>query len=436
MSFTPSRNLSLLAVAASLAFASAGCATKSKAVASSARGSAAKARFVGAPPPAVKKAKSEIENELTQVGAKEDGALSPELVREILEVTPPPAQAPVIASEPAKDEPQEYPPHALDEMDSNARGGERLRAIPVARLNQAGAPVAPEPLKRLDALEASSFELSASEETPLIFDIPVTYNDRVRAWIRYFQTEGRTSFRIWLERSARYLPFLQYELQRAGLPQDLVYVAMIESGFNSNAASHAGAMGMWQFIEATGERYNLKVDWWIDERKDFHKATRAAIRYMSDLFKQFESWYLVTASYNMGENGVRRLIARHKTHNFWELANRGALPAETTDYVPKILAAVLISKAPGLYGFRDLNYQMPLSYESVVVPGGTDIINLAGYLGVSEKYLKELNPELIKGFIPRNIRGHKIRVPKGSSLAVSQFIRQVVKNDPHATAAN
>ena len=283
---------------------------------------------------------------------------------------------------------------------------------------------ASENLIAMDDLETSDIQLSKPNETPLIFDIHVTYNERVRQWIRYFQTEGRSSFRTWLERSSRYLPLIQYELTRAGLPLDLGYVAMIESGFQSHASSHAGALGLWQFISATGVRYGLHGDWWIDERRDFYKSTKAAIRYMSDLNKQFDSWYLVAASYNMGENGVRRLIAKRRTNNFWELADMGALPNETRDYVPKIIAATLISKAPALYGFRDLNYQMPLSYESIAVPGGTDLINLAGFLGVSEKYLKDLNPELIKGFIPRSIRSHRIRIPKGSLATVSQYIRQ------------
>jgi membrane-bound lytic murein transglycosylase D len=125
----------------------------------------------------------------------------------------------------------------------------------------------------------------------------------------------------------------------------------------------------------------------------------------------------------MGENGVRRLINQHHTNNFWTLAERGALPNETRDYVPKILAAMLISKAPGLYGFRDLDYQMPLSFEYTAVPGGTDLINLAKFLGVSHKYLLELNPELIKGFVPRHIAHHNIRVPKGATMNVAQFIR-------------
>lgn len=278
-------------------------------------------------------------------------------------------------------------------------------------------------LKKLGTLETSKVELSPSDETPLIFDIPVTYNRRVSNWIRYFQNEGRNSFRIWLERSSRFLPIIEVELTKAGLPKDLVYVVMIESGFNARASSHAGAMGLWQFIAPTGRRYGLRVDWWLDERRDFEKSTKAAIGYMTDLYDQFRSWYLVAASYNMGENGVRRLIAKHGTNNFWELADRGALPRETTDYVPKILAAILISKAPALYGFRDLDYQMPMSFESVRIPGGIDLMNLATYLGVSEKYLQDLNPELIKGFVPRDVTSHSIRVPKGSMMMVSQFVR-------------
>lgn len=291
--------------------------------------------------------------------------------------------------------------------------------------------VTPPMLKRLETLERSKLQFTTAADTPLIFDIPVTYNPRVSHWIRYFQTEGRSSFRRYLERSARYLPIIQDELTRAGLPQDLVYVAMVESGFRADAVSHASAMGLWQFIAPTGRRYGLAVDWWIDERRDFHKSTRAAIAYMGDLYEQFNSWYLVAASYNMGETRIRRLITRHHTNDFWSLADQGVLPRETTDYVPKIIAAMLISKAPALYGFRDLEYLLPLSFETTRVPGGTDLVNLAGYLGISEKYLQELNPELIKGFVPREVRGHTIRIPKGASTMVAQFIREQAR-----TAAN
>lgn len=263
---------------------------------------------------------------------------------------------------------------------------------------------------------------SVRPESDVIFDLPVTYNHRVKKWIQYFQNSGRQSFRTWLERSSRFLPMIQTELTRAGLPTDLAYVAMIESGFSPHAASYASAMGLWQFIEPTGRRYGLKTGWWIDERRDFRKATTAAIRYMSDLYQQFGSWDLVTASYNMGENGVRKLIRRHGTNSFWKLADLGALPEETRDYLPKILAAILISKAPGLYGFRDLTPAVPFQYDEMNVPGGTDLLVLAHHLKVPEKTMTELNPELVKAFVPREVSSHRIRIPKGAKLAVENVL--------------
>lgn len=279
------------------------------------------------------------------------------------------------------------------------------------------------PLKRLKTFEASDVRISSKGNTPLIFELPVTYNDRVKAWINYFQTEGRQSFRRWLERSTRYLPYVQSELDAANMPQDLIYVAMIESGFAPSAVSPAQAVGMWQFIRPTGNRYGLRTTWWLDERRDVYKSTKAAVAYMRDLYKMFGSWYLVAASYNMGENGVKRLIKKHDSNDFWELADRNALPEETKNYVPKILAAMLIAKAPGLYGFRDLQFHLPHSYDYSVVPGGTRLTHLAAYLGVSGKYLQDLNPELIRGYVPPEISGHRIRIPKGSTSIVAQYVQ-------------
>lgn len=255
----------------------------------------------------------------------------------------------------------------------------------------------------------------------LVFDLPVTYNARVSYWVNYFQTQGKTWFKTWLEKSTRYMPFLQKELKRDGLPQDLAYMVMIESGFNPFAASHASAVGPWQFIQPTAERYGLKVSWWLDERRDFRKSTRAAMRYISDLYSEFGSWYLVAASYNMGESGLRKRIQKYKTKDFWALAQQRALPQETMDYVPKILAAMLISKAPSLYGFQDIGQLDALDYELVVVPGGTDLGHLADHLGVTHKSLKDLNAELVLGYIPPQIAKHSVRVPRGALQLVSEF---------------
>jgi len=266
-----------------------------------------------------------------------------------------------------------------------------------------------------------------SGQSPLIFDLPVTYNHQVSFWVNHFQTNGQRWFGVWLERASRYLPYIQEELRKANLPTDLAYMVMIESGFSMTAKSTADAVGPWQFIESTGTRYGLNKNWWLDERRDIRKATLAAIRYIKDLHGEFKSWYLVAAAYNMGENGLRRIIKKHGTRDYWTLVQKKAIPKETQQYVPKILAAMLISKAPSLYGFRDLERMDPLAYDVISAPGGTDLDRLADALGVTRKALRDLNAELTLGYIPKAIRFHYIRVPKGASkLAMQSFTKSPV----------
>lgn len=274
-----------------------------------------------------------------------------------------------------------------------------------------------------DKLQTLSSRTRQVQSDNLIFDLPVTYNKNVSKWIAYFQSgRGSKWFREWLQRSYKYMPFIQNELKKAGLPLDLAYMVMIESGFAPNAVSHADAVGPWQFIEATGSRYGLSKTWWLDERRDLKKSTLAAIRYLSDLHEEFGSWYLVAASYNMGENGLRRQIKKHGTKDYWTLIKLNALPTETQEYVPKILAAMLIAKAPNLYGFRNLEKMDPLEYDVVTVPGGTDLGPLADHLGVTRKSLKDLNAEVYLGYIPRQVEKHFIRVPKGAANLVTSYV--------------
>lgn len=235
------------------------------------------------------------------------------------------------------------------------------------------------------------------------FDIPITYNSRVKHWINFFQGPGQRWYRIWLERSHRYLPIMQGHLRSRGLPQDLAYVAMIESGFSANAVSHAQAVGYWQFIESTANRYGLQTDWWLDERRDFIKSTHAAANYLADLYKMFDSWYLTAAAYNMGEGRLRRLIRRHGTNNYWILSSKPDFPKETRDYIPKLIAAMLIAKAPKLYGFHELKPRTPYSFEYFHIPGGTELETLAEFLNIESQQLKTLNPELLKGLVPSSI---------------------------------
>lgn len=265
--------------------------------------------------------------------------------------------------------------------------------------------------------------LFASTPSHLSFDIPVTYNSKVKWWIQNFQGSGRKWFKTWLERSNAYLPHMQTLLAKNGLPQDLAYIAMIESGFSAHATSNMEAVGYWQFITPTANRYGLETSWWLDERRDFLKSTAAASKYLVDLHGMFKNWYLTASAYNMGENRLKRLIEKHGTKDFWALSKMQGFPQETKEYIPKLLAAVLIAKSPKLYGFSDLNLKPPYRYEYFQLPGGTDLYDLAQYLKVEPKDLMTLNPELLKGFIPSSVKSHRIRIPVGRTASVSQYIR-------------
>ena len=183
------------------------------------------------------------------------------------------------------------------------------------------------------------------------FDIPITINTRVEHWLDYFTGKGRPHFARYLERSEFFIPYIKPLLRQNGLPEDLVYLAMIESGFNNHARSHAKAVGPWQFISATGKRYGLMVNWWVDERRDIRKSTLAAVEYLRDLYGMFQSWELAAAAYNAGEAKIARAIRRFETKDFWVLSRHRFLRPETRDYVPKIIAAAIISKNPEQFGF-------------------------------------------------------------------------------------
>jgi soluble lytic murein transglycosylase-like protein len=193
------------------------------------------------------------------------------------------------------------------------------------------------------------------------FDFPIAINKQVKAYIVYFATERKGFTRRSLARGSRYLPMIKAIFQEYGLPEDLAYLAMVESGFNPNACSPAGACGMWQFIKGTGLRYGLVINETLDERRDPEKSTRAAARYLLDLYKQFGSWYLAAASYNCGEKRVQTELKKSNYKNFWELSANKCIPDETRNYVPQMIAATIIARNPKRFGFTDVPYQPPLS---------------------------------------------------------------------------
>jgi LysM repeat protein len=221
-----------------------------------------------------------------------------------------------------------------------------LVASPAVEKPQSRSSVVPVISKSTQKIRIRGVDLENTE-----FDFPITVNSKVEQWVDYFAGRGRGHFERYLERSELFIPFIQPILRQNGMPEDLVYLAMIESGFNNHAASHAKAVGPWQFISATGKRYGLSINWWEDERRDTHKSTVAAIDYLKDLYGMFGSWELAAAGYNAGEAKIARAIQRYGTKDFWSLTRQRYLRLETRDYVPKIMAAAIVAKNRVQFGF-------------------------------------------------------------------------------------
>ncbi|MDP2689168.1 MAG: transglycosylase SLT domain-containing protein, partial [Deltaproteobacteria bacterium] len=225
-------------------------------------------------------------------------------------------------------------------------------------------------------------EVAAVEDS--IPGIPIVVNKNVESFIKYFQGNGRKYFEKWWDRSQHYMVMIREILQENGMPEDLSYIAFIESGLNPKARSKSNAVGMWQFIKGTGVKYGLRVDWWIDERMDPEKATHAAARYFKDLYGRFGSWYLAAAGYNAGEGRVMSAVRKHGSEDFWELAShKKPFKRETKDYVPKYLAALMIAKDPVSYGFEEIEYREGPMYEKVKVSQATDLRVIARAAGTT-----------------------------------------------------
>lgn len=270
------------------------------------------------------------------------------------------------------------------------------------------------------------------QEAPAVPDIPIVRRSEVDVWIRYFTGRGREQARLYLERSQRYLDVMRLALRKEGLPQNLVYMVMIESGFSPQARSRANAVGYWQFIESTGRRYGLKINSFVDERKDPFLSTSAAGRYLKDLHNLFGSWYLAMASYNAGEYRVNRAMMKHYTRDFWRLTHKKSIPRETREYVPKFMAAQWIAENPEKYGFVNLKYHKPIRFESAAVHQPLSLKKLAGHLSIPYKDLKMLNPKYLGEYVPLSKTGSTIlRVPNGfSEKMTAQIITASAMNRP------
>lgn len=270
-----------------------------------------------------------------------------------------------------------------------------------------------EPVGPTGSTAESSSETAGATADTTSWDVPITLNDAVDRWLVYFQTRGRERFRTYLSRAGKYETMMRAALRDHGLPEDLVYLSLIESGYNPNAYSRAHAVGLWQFIASTGRMNGLRIDYWVDERRDPVRATEAAADHLKSLYSEFGSWYLAAAAYNGGRNRVRRSIWRSGSRDFWTLARRRYLHRETRDYVPKLIAAALIAKEPDRYAFR-VEPSEPLKYDVVRVSDATGLDVIAEAAGASVAEVAELNPALIRGVTPPG-ETYYVRVPRRSA---------------------
>ncbi|HSD67130.1 MAG TPA: lytic transglycosylase domain-containing protein, partial [Vicinamibacteria bacterium] len=224
-------------------------------------------------------------------------------------------------------------------------------------------------------------------------DLPIELNEAVLSCVDLYQGRLREWFEEALSRGQKHLPHIREVFAEEGIPQDLAYVALVESAFKTTAYSRAKAKGVWQFVTATGRRYGLAVDWWVDERGDPEKATRAAARYLKELYGLFGDWNLALAGYNAGEGKVLRAVKRYRTEDFWKLRETRGLRRETKNYVPLIHAAIVLAKAPERYGFT-VTPDEPPDFERVPIEGAIDLRVIAECAGEPVEEVRALNPEL------------------------------------------
>jgi membrane-bound lytic murein transglycosylase D len=261
------------------------------------------------------------------------------------------------------------------------------------------------------------------ELTETTSGLPLTMNDSVLSYINYFSGKGKRTIMAGLERAGKYRPMIERVLREEGVPVELIHLAQAESGFMPRALSNMGAAGMWQFMKFRGQQYGLNQTPFVDDRLDPEKATRAAARHLKDLYNELGNWYLAIAAYNCGPMCVERAVEKTGYADFFELRARRAIPVETTNYVPIILAMTIMTKNAKEYGLEELNADQPLEYDTVDI-NATTSLELIGDLTESPiSQLLELNPALLNSVAPA---GYSLRVPKGSGPGLISAMENIL----------
>lgn len=290
----------------------------------------------------------------------------------------------------------------------------------------------PSPLDELAKIKLTQDETQNANEqqvesavTQAKLDFNFKPNGLIQSFINYYQGRGRATMENGLRRSGRFMTMARKIFKEEGVPQDIAWLGQVESAWSPVARSWAAAVGLWQFIPGTGARYGLNQNYYVDERSSFEKATRASARYLRWLANRYDgNWELAMAAYNSGEGRIDSAIARSGYADFWEIYQRGLIPQETRNYVPNILATIIIAKNPEQYGFGNIKPENPLTYDYVKLNNMTDLHLVADAVDVSFDYLQALNPELKRGVTPPGVE-HLLRVPTGKGRVLQAALMRV-----------
>ena len=267
--------------------------------------------------------------------------------------------------------------------------------------------------------------INGDPSKPSPYDFPVILNKQVAAYLDLFQNKQHKTFQKWLNRSGRYQSIMEAHLDKSGLPTDLIYLSMIESGYSQRALSHANAVGLWQFISSTGKMYNLTIDKYLDERRDAEKSTVAAANFLGDLYRDFGDWHLAVAAYNCGPGKIKSGMDKYQVDNFWDLAKTDFLPLETKRYVPKLIAAIIIARQPEKFGFDKVALEKPLEFDTISVGPGLSLDAVSIIAGTDTDTIKELNAELRTGKTPANQSSYAVKIPPGTKEIASHNLKRL-----------